>query len=517
MLTKRRRSLIGLIVLFLVLMGFSAQQLLRSEIHLWEARFTQHAQNIANAVSNQLDTNEAVLAGFSAFLQAVGQSDAEAANHYAAAVISAYPGVFMLAAARGVARAEENAFAEQLRRTWRADFQLKDFPSLANQRSERMPPTHESWPVLFMYPPLPQTGAVYGVRLETVGALAATLAQVHRRSTPVASPVFSLHEGGSAYVLMQSVYRSPQLPQKGRPNLFGGSMVALLLVKSDSLLEAVASVAPDPQVAIEALPGDDATSPYRLFSRQAAPAGMLDRLLPRLSTQVELRSRTQPTLLLFERQLRLGDVCTLETIVLLLVLVGTLVLLPVLLVRHFRTIEKVEHEHEHSAYLATHDVLTELANRNLLAARFGEAYAYWQRHGVSFAVMVVDLDHFKTINDRFGHEIGDQVLRTVAMRMQGATRPYDTVARYGGDEFVVLVRDIGRAEHARAVGASILEAIGKPIATTAGEQSVSCSIGVALCPTHGETFDLLLTAADQAMYRVKQRGRHGIAVCGDDD
>lgn len=133
MLTKRRRSLVGFIILAVGLIGLSTQLLLKSKIRHWETRFSEDVQSISSAVRNQLDTNEAVLAGFSAFLQAVDQSDTEAAARYAAAVLAAYPHIYMLEVARGVPISEQAAFAALLRRTWRPDFEFKDFPSLTQQ------------------------------------------------------------------------------------------------------------------------------------------------------------------------------------------------------------------------------------------------------------------------------------------------------------------------------------------------------------------------------------------------
>ncbi|MFL1529171.1 diguanylate cyclase domain-containing protein, partial [Pseudomonas sp. O230] len=171
-------------------------------------------------------------------------------------------------------------------------------------------------------------------------------------------------------------------------------------------------------------------------------------LLPALSDRVEIRSVSQPMTLLFERQLRLGDILTAETLIVLAVLAGAFVLVPGMLIRHFKAIERAEVEHERSAYLATHDVLTQLPNRYLLADRFDQAFSDWKASGTAFAVLLIDLDHFKDINDKYGHEVGDQVLKAVANRMLQVTRSCDTVARYGGDEFVILITDLINPESA---------------------------------------------------------------------
>ncbi|MCK1791722.1 GGDEF domain-containing protein [Pseudomonas violetae] len=513
MLTQRRRSLVGFIFFAVSLVIFSAWLLLKFETQRREQRFSEYVQNISGVVSDQLHTNEAVLAGFSAFLQAVDQSDTDAAARYAAAVLSAYPHIYMLEAARAVPLAEQDAFEDLLRRTWRPDFELKDFPSLTQQASQSQAFLNETWPVLFMYPLLPESSSIYGVRLETVAYLSYALARTHSSQKPVVSPVFAMYEGGNAYILMQSISRPEQVRLNTRPNFFGSTMVTLLLVKTNSLLDAVTNANVDPLVHIRAILKTIAGSESEVFSTDTEQASFLDRLLlPRQVSRVEISNTSQPITLMFERQLRVEDVLTAETLIILVVLAGALVLMPLVLIRHFQAIERAEVEHERSAYLATHDVLTQLPNRYLFSERFDQVYAEWQVKGIPFAVLLIDLDYFKEINDKYGHEVGDQILRVVADRMLAATRSCDTVARYGGDEFVALITDLRSPEGAEMKATRMLETIAQPVVTTIGEVPLSCSIGVSICPLHGQSLDTLLKEADQAMYGVKQLGRMGIAM-----
>ncbi|MFJ2689204.1 diguanylate cyclase domain-containing protein [Pseudomonas sp. NPDC087336] len=182
------------------------------------------------------------------------------------------------------------------------------------------------------------------------------------------------------------------------------------------------------------------------------------------------------------------------------------VLMPVVLIRHFKSIERAEVELERSAYLATHDVLTQLPNRYLFADRFDQALSNWTSSGTAFAVLLIDLDHFKEINDKHGHEVGDLVLTAVTNRMLQVTRFCDTVARYGGDEFVILITDLINPESAELNAERVLEAMAQTVATSAGELSLSCSIGVALCPNHGQNLGSLLKGGGSGNVRCKTTG-----------
>ncbi|MBI3445202.1 MAG: diguanylate cyclase [Magnetospirillum sp.] len=159
--------------------------------------------------------------------------------------------------------------------------------------------------------------------------------------------------------------------------------------------------------------------------------------------------------------------------------------------------------------LAHHDTLTGLPNRNLLNDRISHALARVRRHGGRMALLYVDLDKFKPINDTLGHEAGDAVLREVALRLNHCIRSSDTVSRVGGDEFVVVVEEIGRPGEAAMVARKIIDTLATPIYYHEHACQVGASIGIAVFPDDGNTMDEVCKAADVAMYRVKHSGRNG--------
>jgi len=157
--------------------------------------------------------------------------------------------------------------------------------------------------------------------------------------------------------------------------------------------------------------------------------------------------------------------------------------------------------------VALHDALTDLPNRSLLEDRLFQAIARSRRNRKLAALLYLDLDQFKPVNDRYGHQAGDIVLQTVAGRMLACVRETDTVARLGGDEFAIVLDEIDQQEQAEIVAAKLIAAIGEPITLPEGATvNVSCSIGVVLCPTNGVNLISLMQAADQAMYTCKGTG-----------
>lgn len=159
------------------------------------------------------------------------------------------------------------------------------------------------------------------------------------------------------------------------------------------------------------------------------------------------------------------------------------------------------------AHRATHDELTGLPNRHLFRDRLAQALRESRRFGLNLVVLFMDLDNFKLVNDSLGHAAGDDLLRTVARRLQGCLRQTDTVARFGGDEFVVLLLGEAEADVLRVVD-RITEALRRPVELAGSMHYVTASIGYARCPQDGEDAGVLLQRADMAMYQAKARGRN---------
>ncbi|HUP94643.1 MAG TPA: EAL domain-containing protein [Burkholderiales bacterium] len=162
--------------------------------------------------------------------------------------------------------------------------------------------------------------------------------------------------------------------------------------------------------------------------------------------------------------------------------------------------------------LALQDPLTKLPNRLLLEDRIDQAIVHAKRGKLESAVLFVDLDRFKSVNDSLGHFTGDELLRSVAQRLQGLMRAEDTVARLGGDEFVILLRQVASSNDALEVANKLLAQLGEPFRIHDQELYVTASIGVSLFPAHGDTAQMLVTRADAAMYHAKQDGRNACRV-----
>jgi diguanylate cyclase (GGDEF)-like protein/PAS domain S-box-containing protein len=170
-------------------------------------------------------------------------------------------------------------------------------------------------------------------------------------------------------------------------------------------------------------------------------------------------------------------------------------------------IRSYQDELEHQA---SHDVLTGLPNRHLLDDRLKQAISQSQRQGGVVAVAYVDLDSFKLVNDSLGHSAGDQLLRTVAERIRSCLRQFDTVARYGGDEFILVVHDVSGGDRIPGFLHRILESVSKPFQLDKRELFITCSIGVSLYPRDGTDVETLIKNADAAMFRAKQHGRNNV-------
>jgi diguanylate cyclase (GGDEF)-like protein len=167
--------------------------------------------------------------------------------------------------------------------------------------------------------------------------------------------------------------------------------------------------------------------------------------------------------------------------------------------------------------LALHDALTGLPNRRLLFDRLSLAIAHARRNKSMMAVMYLDLDGFKQINDTLGHDAGDTLLSMVADRLVAAVRQEDTVARMGGDEFVIALWESSHADGMASLVSKVIQAVSQPYRIEGRDVNITASVGVGIYPTHGEQVETLMKSADLALYEAKRAGKNDyrIAACTD--
>ncbi|HSG22376.1 MAG TPA: sensor domain-containing diguanylate cyclase [Azonexus sp.] len=505
---RSKRHYASFLIAWLALCLFGLYMVISSEIKQAEQQFNQDIHELSADIRQKLLANEAVLSGFSAFLQAVEETNQGATALYAAAALAPYPHIYMLEVARKISSAEKSSLENSIREAGQRTFSIRSFSDSSRGPEIKDTSSETYWPIVFIFPTLPNVQEIYGIRLETVPHLEETLRIAARSGRAIASPGFPLKEGGNAFILLRNVVRPTASNKPGAPNLFGSSMVALLLNKTDSLLPANLA-SKDLGMNAEFL-NEASREPSTLFQKSMPPAHWLDsKMLPRFTQIVDPDITSQPVRLTFERQLRWAHFFGPSVVAVVSMLLAGMLLVTINVRRHHQVINTAAIEHERTEHLAMHDALTRLPNRHLLTDRFDQVLHRWQRHGTKFALFVIDLDHFKKINDSLGHDAGDAVLVATAARITQAIRAGDTVARYGGDEFIVLIADVLSQEDALGLGEKLCDLLREPVSWGKASLQPTCSLGIALCPDDGDNFKSLFQQADQAMYQVKERGRNG--------
>src|ERR1700693_3531449 len=174
--------------------------------------------------------------------------------------------------------------------------------------------------------------------------------------------------------------------------------------------------------------------------------------------------------------------------------------------------KQLEHHNRTLESLALYDVLTGLPNRRLLMDRLSLAIAHARRNKLNMAVVYLDLDGFKQINDTLGHDAGDALLSMVAARLVAVVRQEDTVARLGGDEFVIVLRELRHPEGLDKLVSKVIQNVSQPYSIQGRSVNMTASIGVGIYPTHGEEVESLMKSADLALYEAKRTGKNGYCI-----
>lgn len=481
-------SLVWLHLLWLLIVLLFLGMLLRAELRRIEGELDRSGEAARQKVLDALRNNEAVLEGFAAMLDTLGQQDWEAATHYAGQVLQRYPHVYMLEVAQRVERARLADF-ELAQRARHPGYSVRTFTYLSDRRWRRVPDQPVYYPLVFAAPMSGHARQVLGLDISSVPFLNQSLTRCTRDSPFASSPPFRLVEDGRAYVLMRYAQ---------------GDARVLLVARTDTLLSEYARNMGD-AVGYRLWHGGFAADDPRglLWERPGSSRFAVGWLSPmRITYRVECAG--QSFLLRVDKHVSLADFDWLSLGgVLAMAGFGSLMLLLYGRARRRQAIDQRRYTDE-LLHLAQHDILTGLPNRALLMDRMGQAIARAKRNHHRFAVLFMDVDRFKQVNDSHGHAVGDQLLRSIGQTLQRGLRTQDTVSRVSGDEFIVILDPVGQREHARAIAEKLSEAVHATTRESFPDLSVALSFGLAVYPTDADSVSGLMQRADSEMYAHKQ-------------
>ena len=318
----------------------------------------------------------------------------------------------------------------------------------------------------------------------------------------VATIPFKLDEGPRGYILFHPVPDPPKGDHSKRK-----LALALLEVNTEAIRKKIAFLAENLEFRLYyASYSSDVPEGLLLHIAAPAPKRLEARLFPKLTVEKKLDSRSQPFALKVGKQLGWSDL----DLPLLIATSSTsflfLALLLLFLNGYFRREEQRQRSANRLLHMATHDALTGLPNRTLLADRFSQACSRTQRRDITFSIMFLDLDGFKKVNDTYGHEVGDLLLKTLGGLLKECIRNEDTLSRISGDEFVILLEDMSYT-NAEKVAQKIHAKLARPVLIQGIKLNIGLSLGIAVYPVDGMEMSEILRKADARMYEAKEQSK----------
>lgn len=472
-----------------------------------EKELTRYGDAYSDRLNKAMISGETVLKGFSALFGAVGDTDPEKASRYVRQVIETNPQIFALEIVQVITKSQLAKFVAVKRDNGIPNFSVKSFSYDTDRKWQALDEKDIYYPIVFIEPMRSGSEDVLGLDMESVPFLRQALTESLERRAPVASHPFRLVEGNLAYVVfcpISQIFRSNESPFALSTQ---GQLVVDMVVDAAGLVEADkfpvingATVVvyhkdfrpDDPKGQLLAMSGD---------TRSAIET----TLFPAFIYQKPLATMGEPFSLMVTRQVGWSDLSLgLLGLMTLLTLLSSLIIVAYLRAHQRSRLLQAQNQ-KRLWQLANHDALTGLPNRMLLMDRLNQLLARALRHGKCLAVMFLDIDDFKQVNDTYGHEVGDQVLKFVAERLRAATRAEDTVARMSGDEFVLLIENVESREGLAAISQKILQKLSDGLLIDGQLILVRASIGVAMFPEDGNNPEALIKQADMRMYADKKQ------------
>lgn len=470
-------------------------------LHEAETAFNQRVEQLYERIALTAQDNEAILEGFSAFLSSIEYADRESASRYARQILARYPHVNALEVALIVKRSDLATFTKRQKQSWFPHFKVKAFNDGSDRLSwkavEKKP---AYYPIIFIEPMSPNIEQLIGADVDSAPFLRDALNQSMKSQSSIATLPFKLADGARGYVLFRPVPDPPKGHRAKRKQA-----LTLLEVKAEAIHKKLAFLVENLDFRLY-YAGYDGPKGELLHLEAPTPDRLNTKLFPKLTTEKTLDSQSQPFALKVDKQLTWSD---LDLPLLLATGSASVLFLAFLLLflnSHFCREEQRQRSARRLLHMATHDALTGLPNRILLADRFSQACSRAQRHAVKFSAMFIDLNGFKRVNDTHGHEVGDELLKTVGGLLKETIRNEDTLSRISGDEFVILLENTSYQD-AERVARKIQANLKQSVLIRGIELNISLSLGIAVYPDDGTEMSELLRKADARMYQAKAQSK----------
>jgi diguanylate cyclase (GGDEF)-like protein len=467
-----------------------------AQAHRVESAFDERATAIGSHFIELEHGVNSVLEGFSVMLEVMNAKDAAdklMVARYASQMRAIFPQIHKLQMIERVPREQLAEFEKQQSAILKQPFRIRSF-DFGHSRTW-LPPEDKAdyYVITLMEPVTPLRSQVLGMDIESSQAQLQALHECMRTGLTAVSAPYHIVNGQLGYMLIRAI--DPGRTRFAKVVIRADTIGELPWLKGQKGVNIVIRHA--------GLVAEDSNS--QLYRYVDAPAGPLESMfLPLFRWQKDLRTNGgDPFIVDISKQMRWQDIDLPIMAGILLIQFAVLLMLVKMSLEHYsHDRERLEHE-SRLAYLASHDSLTELPNRSLLMDRLEQAILRARRDSSHLALLFIDIDRFKSVNDTYGHDSGDRFLMTTSDTIRETIRAQDTLARLSGDEFVVLLERVDRRNEVERISRKIKDSIRTTICLGYRELGVGVSIGIAMYPDDGTDASSLLRHADTAMYSSK--------------
>jgi diguanylate cyclase len=475
-------------------------------INAAEARFNRKSSEYFLVLQTRIHDTDTMLEGVATLFRAMGNADQKQVKLYIREILARYPHVSALKITHAVSKSQLEAFIQRQRKILSPTFQMKSF---SNQPAGNAEPTTDKpvyYPIVLVEPMRPESEKTLGLDLETVPFLRHAMFETVKHQSGISTYPFVLNGGNPGYAMFHSIMQSANgAPTEEKATSTPYSIH--LVINAGKLVEKDIFDASDGfQVLIHHKDFQAQDAKGQIYSAPGKSSSAMENILfPLFAYEKTMPLASSPFTLSVKKQMGWDDVEK-QTFFLLLILLACSLAILVWYLRKHQKSHAIQSRHEQSLWdMANHDCLTGLSNRRGILHQVEQTKSRAIRHSEKFGIMFLDLNDFKNINDVYGHDTGDQLLKMIAKKLLGLIRVEDCAARFGGDEFVVLIDGIDNQKKLEMFAAKIVGNLAGKFTINQQPITAGVSIGTAIFPDDGTSISELFEIADKKMYEHKRQ------------